>query len=148
MMMMMRAERNWTMRVFISAPIQQSHSVILWSHFPLSTEHIIKNVLKSLEKIEKQNCNCYETAGVTTELYNTELFASHMKIFRYRNLSISTVNTLTAVQCFISRVHEFRNWKNLKKIKIFTFHRNAITISALAAVSYYWILTAEKYRRL
>jgi len=109
MMMMMRAERNWTTRAFIFARNQRSHSIVLWPHFPLSTEYTIKNVLKSLEIIEKQNCNCYETDGVTTELCNTELFASHMKTFRYRNLSISTINTLTAVPCFISRSYKFRN---------------------------------------
>jgi hypothetical protein len=79
MMMMMRTERNWTILVFIFARNQRSHAVVLWSHFPLSTEHAIKNVLKSLEQIEEQNCNYYETDGVTTDLCNTELFASHMK---------------------------------------------------------------------
>jgi hypothetical protein len=89
------------MRVFIYAGNQRSHSVVLRSHFPFSAEHTIKNVLKSLEKIEKQRCNCYETEGVTTELRNTELCASHMKPFKYRTLYISTINTLAALIIFI-----------------------------------------------
>jgi hypothetical protein len=97
------------MRVFIFARNQRDHSVVLWSHFPFSTKLTIKNVLKSLDKIEKQICNCYESDGVTTELRNTELFASHMKPFKYRTLSVSTINTLAAVHCFISRAYKFRN---------------------------------------
>ena len=77
---------------------QRGHSVVLWSHFRFSTERTIKNVLKSLEKIEKQNCSYYEAEEVTTELRNTELFASHMKPFKYRSLSVSTINTIHQLQ--------------------------------------------------
>ena len=80
-----------------------------FKQFKCPRPQCVKNVLKSHEKIEKQNCNCYESDGITTKLRNTELFAIHMKPFRYRTLSVCTINTLAAIQFFISKAYKFRN---------------------------------------